>query len=230
MAIKGLVFDKDGTLFHYGGTWAYWCDLVLADLSGGDAEKAKELAKAVGYDPDRKEFLAGSLVVGASAGEINQAWADLLPDLSFEDVDAIAVKHLESLPSLPVCDLKAYFGDLKAKGMKLGLITNDYEAGAVLQLEGEGVLDLFDFVAGFDSGHGAKPSADPLLAFGKAVGLPMEQVAMVGDSTHDLGAGRAAKVGMTIGVLTGPAVAQDIAAYADVILDDISAIPAHLWG
>lgn len=230
MAIKGLVFDKDGTLFHYGDTWAVWTDLVLEDLSAGDGDKARELAHAVGYDPERKEFLAGSLVVGASAGEINQAWADLLPDMSFEDVDAIAVKHLESLPSLPVCDLKALFSGMKAKGMKLGLITNDYEAGAVLQLQSEGILDLFDFVAGFDSGHGAKPAADPLLAFGKVVDLPMEAVAMIGDSTHDLGAGRAAQVGKTIGVLTGPAAADDIAAYADVILGDISEIPEHLWG
>ena len=83
MAIKGLVFDKDCTLFHYGDTWAVWTDLVLEDLSAGDGDKARELAHAVGYDPERKEFLAGSLVVGASAGEINQAWADLLPDMSF---------------------------------------------------------------------------------------------------------------------------------------------------
>lgn len=228
MAIKGLIFDKDGTLFHYGGTWAAWCDLVLAELSDGDADTARKLAAAVGYDADAKEFLAGSLIVGASAGEINQAWADLLPELSFEDVDAIAVKHLENLPSLPVCDLKALFGGMKARGLKLGLVTNDYEAGAVQQLQAEGITDLFDFVAGFDSGHGAKPSPDPLLAFGYAVGLPMQEVAMVGDSTHDLGAGRAAGVGLNIGVLTGPAEAEDLAAYADVILDDISAIPAYL--
>lgn len=228
MTIKGLIFDKDGTLFHYGGTWAIWCDLVLAELSDGNAETARSLALAVGYDPDAREFLAGSLVVGASAGEINQAWADLLPHHSFEDVDAVAVKHLKSLPSLPVCNLKSLFGGLKAAGMKLGLVTNDYEAGAFQQLQEEDVLDLFDFVAGFDSGHGAKPSADPLLAFGKRVGLPMIHVAMVGDSTHDLGAGRAAGVAMTIGVLTGPATAEDIAPLADVILDNISAIPAFV--
>ena len=91
MTIKGLVFDKDGTLFHYGGTWATWCDLVLADLANGDVETARALALAVGYEPDAREFLAGSLVVGASAGEINQSWADLLPNHSFEDVDAVAV-------------------------------------------------------------------------------------------------------------------------------------------
>jgi phosphoglycolate phosphatase len=230
MVIKGLVFDKDGTLFHYGGTWAPWCDLVLAELSEGDAETAVKLALAVGYNPDSREFLAGSMVVGASAVEINQAWADLLPNHSFEEVDAIAVKHLKSLPSLPVCDLKMLFNELKSAAMKLGIVTNDYEAFAFQQLRDEGICDLFDFVAGFDSGHGVKPSANPLLAFGKAVDLPMQNVAMVGDSTHDLCAGRAAGVGMTIGVLTGAAIAEDIEPFADLILDDISAIPANLIG
>ncbi len=228
MTIKGLVFDKDGTLFHYGGTWAVWTDLVLADLSGGDDALKRTLAEAVGYDIDSRVFLPGSLIVGASAGEINDAWLTLLPDWTAEQVDAVAVQHLESLPSLPVCDLKAFFSALKAQGFKLGLITNDYEVGAVQQLQGEGIYELFDFVAGFDSGHGMKPAADPLLAFGAAVGLPMDAVAMVGDSTHDLGAGRAANAGMTIGVLTGPAEEADIAHLADVILPDITGIPAHL--
>ena len=50
---------------------------------------------------------------------------------------------------------------------------------------------------------------------------------MVGDSTHDLIAGRAARM-HTIGVLTGLAPRSELAPYADVILPDISHIPAHL--
>nr|WP_323776631.1 HAD family hydrolase [Amylibacter sp.] len=228
MAIKGLVFDKDGTLFHYGATWMIWCDLVLEDLSRGNPSKKAELAEAVGFDLDNNTFLPGSLIVNASAGEINGVWAALLPDFSDADVDAVAVKHLGSLPSVPVCDLKTLFTGLRAQGLKLGLVTNDYEAGAYLQLKQEDIADLFDFIAGFDSGHGVKPAAGPLLAFGEAQGLAMAEIAMVGDSTHDLGAGRAAKVALNIGVLTGPAAADDIAHLADVILDDISGIPAVL--
>ena len=228
MAIKGLVFDKDGTLFHYAGTWVVWCENVLDDLSAGDAAKKQELADAVGFDVQARAFLPGSLIVNASAGEINQVWVDLLPGKTMADVDQVAIKHLESLPSLPVCDLKALFSDMRQAGLKLGLVTNDYEQAAWQQLNAEGIAELFDFVAGFDSGHGAKPAAGPLLAFGAATGLSMADVAMVGDSTHDLGAGRAAVVGMNIGVLTGPAVEADIAHLADVVLGDISEIPHHL--
>lgn len=228
--IKGLVFDKDGTLFHYGGTWSVWTDLVLRELSSGDNALAQQLGALVGYDTEHREFLPGSLVVGGSAQEINEAWAAHLSNWSVEDIDAVAVKHLEQLPSLPVCDLVALFSGMKAKGLKLGLVTNDYEQGAVQQLQQVEILELFDFVAGFDSGYGAKPAADPLLAFGQAVGLTMEEVAMVGDSAHDLEAGRAAHVGMTIGVLTGPALREDLVGLADVVLEDIEKIPAHLKG
>ena len=50
---------------------------------------------------------------------------------------------------------------------------------------------------------------------------------MVGDSTHDLMAGRAA--GMpTIGVLTGMAGAATLAPYADIVLSNIGEIPGIL--
>ncbi|MFD2856539.1 HAD family hydrolase [Seohaeicola zhoushanensis] len=50
---------------------------------------------------------------------------------------------------------------------------------------------------------------------------------MVGDSTHDLFAGRTA--GMhTVGVLTGVAGHEDLAPHADVVLPDIGHLPAWL--
>jgi phosphoglycolate phosphatase len=52
-------------------------------------------------------------------------------------------------------------------------------------------------------------------------------VAMVGDSRHDLQAGRAAGM-RTVAVLTGIAKAADLADLADVILPDIGALPAWL--
>ena len=173
MAIKGLVFDKDGTLFHYEGTWAVWCENVLNDLSDGNRDLKGALAAAVGFDLEAQKFLPGSLIVNASAGEINGVWLDMLPGKTMEDVDAIAIKHLEQLPSLPVCDLHSLFSGMKKQGLKLGIATNDYEQAAWQQLRTEGIAELFDFVAGFDSGHGAKPAAGPLHAFGAATGLAM---------------------------------------------------------
>ena len=84
-----------------------------------------------------------------------------------------------------------------------------------------------DFIAGFDSGHGAKPAPGPLLAFARAVAVDPARVVMVGDSPHDLIAGRAAGM-QTIGVLTGTASRGDLAPLADLVLSDIGHIPGWL--
>jgi len=106
-------------------------------------------------------------------------------------------------------------------------MTNDTEYGARAHLGAAGVLERFDFIAGFDSGHGAKPAPGPLLAFARAVSVAPDRVVMVGDSTHDLIAGR--RAGMAcIGVLTGTALAEDLAPFADAVLPDIGHLPGWL--
>ena len=68
-----------------------------------------------------------------------------------------------------------------------------------------------------------------LLAFARAFDLDPRRVAMVGDSLHDLSAGRAAGM-RTVGVLTGPARRADLAPLADVVLENIGDLPAWLEG
>ena len=89
------------------------------------------------------------------------------------------------------------------------------------------MLDLFDFVAGYDSGYGGKPEPGQLLGFCANTGLAPADCIMVGDSTHDLDAGRAAGM-RTIGVLTGPAPASELRPLADLVLASIADIPAWI--
>ena len=130
-------------------------------------------------------------------------------------------------PLAPAVPLGPFLDGLRAQGLRLGVMTNDTEYGARAHLTAAGVLERFDFVAGFDSGHGAKPAAEPLLAFARAVKVDPARVVMVGDSTHDLIAGR--RAGMAcIGVLTGTALAGDLAPHADAVLPDIGHLPGWL--
>ena len=85
------------------------------------------------------------------------------------------------------------------------------------------------FVAGYDSGCGAKPAPGQLLAFADAVGAAPEATLMVGDSRLDLVAGRAAGM-IPIGVLTGVADAAELADLAEVVLPDIGHIAAWIAG
>ena len=88
-------------------------------------------------------------------------------------------------------------------------------------------FDAFDFIAGYDSGHGAKPGPGQLLAACAHLGIAPEETLMVGDSSHDLMAGRAIGAG-TIGVLTGLASEEQLAPLADAVLPDIGHLPDWL--
>ena len=116
---------------------------------------------------------------------------------------------------------------LRDSGYRLGVATNDAEAPARAHLNSAGITDRFDFIAGYDSGHGGKPAPGQLLAFAARIGQPPERCVMVGDSRHDLNAGRAAGFA-TVGVLTGFASEQDLSDLADVVLPDIGHLPAWL--
>ena len=118
-----------------------------------------------------------------------------------------------------MCDLHSFVSALKACGLAVGLATNDSESGAYRTLEPFDACDLFDFICGYDSGFGAKPKPGMVHAFCEAVGIEPGEVAMVGDSWHDMEMGRQAGVGLRIGVLTGTAEREDLIPDADIVLD-----------
>jgi len=226
-AIKGLCFDKDGTLFDFAATWEAWAKAFLLRAAQGSQARAAAMGAQIGFDYEAGYFESTSLVIAGTAGEIADALAGQFPDLHRQDVLAMINEEAGRAPQIEAAPLVPLLGELRARGLALGVATNDSEAPARGHLEAARVTALFDFIAGYDSGFGGKPDAGQLLAFAKAVALPPAQIAMVGDSTHDLRAGRAAGM-RTIAVLTGMAKAEVLAPLADVVLRDIGEIPAWL--
>lgn len=225
--ITGLCFDKDGTLFDFAATWEAWAEQFLRRAAQGDEALAARMGDAIGFDLGKGTFASDSMVIAGTAGEIADALASHFPDvardaiLSMIDEEAGAAPQHQAVPLVPLLE------GFRARGLALGVATNDSETPARAHLASAGVIALFDFIAGYDSGHGGKPAPGQLLAFASAVDLPPEQIVMVGDSTHDLHAGRAAGM-RTIAVLTGAATADVLAPLADVVLRDIGEIPAWL--
>ena len=127
----------------------------------------------------------------------------------------------------PIGDPKAVLELLLSRGLRLGVGTNDSEASARRQIAALGIEGLIEFVAGYDSGHGGKPEPGMVVAFARHLGVPPHQVAMVGDTMHDLDAARAAGA-VGIAVLSGPASPDEIKRHADHVIDDISHLPALL--
>lgn len=225
--IDGIVFDKDGTLFHFQATWGLWTEGFIEGEAQGDGRLRARLADVLGYDLANRAFHPGSPVIAATTGEIAALVHPVLPGLTLEqvrarmDARAMAIRNVEAAPLVPL------FTGLRARGLRLGIATNDTEAPARAHLAAAGVSDLFDFVAGYDSGWGGKPAPGQLLAFARATGLDPAQCAMVGDSLHDLHAARAAGM-VAIGVLTGMADAATLDQSADVVLGSIAELPGWL--
>lgn len=227
--IAAVLFDKDGTLFDFSATWDGWAAGVIEVLSGGDAALAQEMAASARYDLARRTFQPDSPVIAGTAREAAECFARVLPGRSVEEVETFLDEAARRAPLAPAVPLIPLLDALVARGLRLGVVTNDTETSARAHLEAVDILDRFDFIAGFDSGYGMKPDAAPLLAFASAVEVLPERVVMVGDSTHDLIAGRAAGMA-TVGVLTGPAREAALAPYADVVMPDIGHLPGWLDG
>jgi phosphoglycolate phosphatase len=228
--IDAILFDKDGTLFDFRRTWGGWARGVLAELAGTDDALAAALGARIGFNPrlgDASAFADDSPVIAGTADEIAAALLPALPGRSADDLVAMMNDHATRAALVEAVPLRDVLPALALRGLRLGLATNDAEAPARAHLATAGVLDLFSFVAGYDSGWGAKPAPGQLLAFARHTGLPPGRIAMVGDSLHDLAAGRAAGM-RTIAVLTGPARRETLAPHADAVLDDIAALAAWL--
>ncbi len=227
MPIDAIVFDKDGTLFDFANTWGAFGRSLLTRLAGSDQTRAAELGAVIGYDLEQDRYAEDSIVIAATVEEIAELMLPHLDGYTLAELIDLINTEAAAATQAPAVPLESFLDGLRKSGLKLGVATNDSEHPALQHLESVGIRDHFDFIAGYDSGHGYKPGPGQLLAFAAHVGVDPSRIAMVGDSLHDLQAGRAAGM-VTIGVLTGLAKAEVLAPMADVVLPDIGHIPVWL--
>lgn len=225
---NAILFDKDGTLFDFASTWEAWAQSFVRRLAE-DENHARQIGAAIGFDTTTSKFSAHSIAIAGTQYEIAMALEPHLSKMSTPQVVQLLNEEAAKAPQAEAVPLAPLLDELRAQGYALGVATNDAEAPARAHLQSAGITDRFDFIAGYDSGHGGKPAPGQLLAFAAQVNQRPEKCIMVGDSRHDLSAGRAAGFA-TVGVLTGFATQRELADLADTILPDIGHLPAWLAG
>ena len=168
---------------HANANIAGWAATFIEDLSRGDVALAGRLAGAIKYDLGSQRFHPQSPVIAGTPGEIAECLLPYLPGanpsslINHMNITAAEAPQAEAAPLVPL------LGKLRAKGIKLGVATTDAEMPARSHLHSAGIGDLFDFVSGSDSGHGAKPHPGPCLAFCQAVRVPPGTSAVEGTSS-----------------------------------------------
>lgn len=229
MTYKGIVFDKDGTLIDFNSTWLPVYRYAALEVAKNNRPLADELLNQHGYDPDASRFIGGSLLAVGNNHAIAHAWARHLVDVDDDtEIETLSVRLNQifqqqvALSATPVQGLKATLQYLTRAGLKLGVATSDSYQGIHKSLEAFDVISEFEFLCGYDSGHGLKPDPGMVLAFCAAMSLEPAEVIVVGDNRHDIEMGKNARAGYCIGVLTGTSTREELEDLADVVFDDIT--------
>ncbi len=227
--IRGILFDKDGTLIDLDATWlpAYRAATNLVADRAGRPGLAERLLVEAGRDPASGRIDPDSPLAWATTTEIARTWA---ARAGANDSDALAAEILAIFDAqtatneVALADLGQLFAGLRARGYRIGVATNDGEASSRAVLAACGALAEIDFIAGHDSGYGQKPDPGMVTAFARAGGLTVREIAVVGDTPADMKMARAAGAGLAVGVLTGPTPADRLAPLADHLLANVAEI------
>ena len=124
-------------------------------------------------------------------------------------------------------DLPDIFSRLKRKDIKIAVCTSDSREGTEELLESNNVNHLVDMVmCGDDIDNVPKPAPDNVLNLCKHLNVEAKEAFVIGDTPADTMMGKAANAGLTIGVLTGVGVHEDLVD-ADFIVDNVTDV-VHL--
>src|SRR5215210_7590196 len=128
-------------------------------LAGDDRETFAELVRVSEYVLEERRFLPTSPLIAGSSANYGPLWAQALgrpasADLYGEMDELFGLWGLRSLS--PIGRPADLARTLVARGLRLGIATNDSEASARAQAEALGLAPHMDFIAGYDSGFGGK--------------------------------------------------------------------------
>jgi phosphoglycolate phosphatase len=212
LGLTAAIVDLDGTLLDTVGDFEAALRLALADLGWPPVNRAF-ISRTVGKGSEH--LLTRTLAeVGAPADLYEAAWARYQHQYLL-----INGQHADVFPGV-VEGLHA----MRAAGLRLACLTNKPGAFAGPLLAKKGLAGYFDHVFGGDAFAQKKPHPLPLLKACEALGSAPSRTLMVGDSSNDAQAARAAGcpvVLMSYGYNHGEPVA---AAGADAVLDRLDAL------
>jgi phosphoglycolate phosphatase len=219
LAVKMVMIDLDGTLIDTVPDLAAAANRMLADL-GRPVWDESHYRKWIGNGVPRfvKRALTGEMQAEPDAAVFEQALA------IFRAHYAAAVADR----SLPYAGVVEALERLSAMGFSLACITNKAEAFTVPLLKQLDLYKYFRLVLSGDSLPKQKPDPLPLLHACRHFGITPEHGVLVGDSSNDVAAARAA--GMPVICVTyGYNHGHDIRdAHPDAVVDSLIDVPPYL--
>lgn len=193
--VEAVILDMDGTMVDTLDDFVIALNQMLGDLAlpqpGCTIDRAT-VARLVGKGSEHliKQVLIHVSQLPASVDLDAKALAQLC-ELAWPSYQRhyLAVNGLHAQVYPGVLD---GLTQLKARGLPLACLTNKPIAFALPLLKAKGLDRFFDFTFGGDSFDRKKPDPLPLLKTCEALGTAPHRTLMIGDSSNDAQAARAA--------------------------------------
>lgn len=188
--VDAVIVDLDGTMVDTLGDFVVALNRMLADLPAPFQNQRVDRACVARLVGKGSEHLIKSVLIhvgaGADADLIEASYLLAWPSYQ-RHYRVINGEHARVYPGV-VAGLR----HLKASGLKLACLTNKPTAFALTLLQAKALDGLFEVTFGGDAFARKKPDPLPLLKTCEALGSVPRRTLMIGDSSNDARAARAA--------------------------------------
>ena len=224
--IKGILFDKDGTLIEFNSFWvesAYaMIHSIVSEYSKDNMiEKSQEIARLIGLDGnDVKEdaLLAAytsedlAIVISNSLQVDRNLIHRKINDFFYEEV----VTKSDNMKA--VGDLVALFKKLKKRHFRIGIVTADNLDVTQFTLNKLGINQYVDFIATADT-YKKKPNVEAMQVFCDQFHLQWNEVIHIGDTMVDMEFSKHGLLG--VGVLSGVSSEETLRKFTPYVLKTV---------
>ncbi|WP_152392068.1 HAD family hydrolase [Paenibacillus guangzhouensis] len=213
-AVKGILFDKDGTLLDFISLWGSWSESLYRHYASQLPAEIAPLSELWGIVHDDAGHVSdynrsGPLAMGSihdlvailawQGYRLGLSWGDSIR-LAWES-KAFADREMEQLrPACPLPGIMDLLQQCHEHGLVMGIVTADETAEAIKHMKWTGLYRYFHVILGHDSVERGKPYPDMVEQACLALGLVPQDVAVIGDTNGDMQMGNAAGALVTIGL------------------------------
>ena len=235
LEVKAILFDKDGTLTNIDNMWIEPTEMVIRKILKQHIKEdstvtIKQMLELLGIV--QGEIVPNSVIASGTVEDMLDEIRKYFPidktalyDEVLQDFRNYLLAHPDMI--VPIGDVAFLISELKNKGIKVGVVTNDSYVPTKTIFEILKIWHLFDFVATPDD-YPAKPEADSLIGASQQLGVALEEIFYVGDSYLDMA--YAKHCGGGIAVLTSGSDGQKMKEESVLVLDSVEQLLDYVIG